>query len=273
MFASMARVIASAVLFSLASAEVVVVSGATGQTGSLVYKALQQQGKQVRGLVRNVTKARDLLGCVACDASEGIFVGDVTVPSTLTDVMAGATSLIIATAAPLIKPDFNDPSTWYYPTGAYPVNVDFKGGKNQLAALAEATNGTGHIVLISSIGTTMPNTFFDTVGHGQMLFYKLNLEADIMSSRLQYSIVKPCGLLNGEAGQSELFVAHDDEGTVDYFNITRADVARVTVEALSYPGVRFDLCSQAGTPTTDLSKLMEAAQRPWLRSSATSVLV
>jgi len=269
----MARVIASAVLFSLASSEVVVVSGATGQTGSLIYKALQEQGSQVRGLVRNVTKARDLLGCVACDASEGIYVGDVTVPSTLTDAMTGASSLIIATAAPLIKPNVTDPSTWFYPSGAYPVDVDFKGGKNQLAALAEATKGTGHVVLVSSIGTTIPNTFFDTVGNGQMLFYKLNLEADIMASRLTYSIVKPCGLVNGEGAQNELFVAHDDEGAVDYFNITRADVARVTVKALSYPGVRFDLCSQAGAPTSDLSKLMEAAGRPWMQPSTASVLV
>ena len=45
---------------------------------------------QVRGLVQNRSKARQVLGCVRCDAEEGIFVGDVTDPETLVEPNRGA---------------------------------------------------------------------------------------------------------------------------------------------------------------------------------------
>ena len=151
--------IASLAFLCLASAsDVVVVSGATGRTGSLIYKALQEQNFNVRSLVHNVTKARERLGCAACDASEGIFVGDVTDPSTLTAPMVGAGSFIIATGAPLVCPDDTNLTKCYYTSGDLPIDVDFNGGKNQLAAIAEATRGSGHVVLISSMGTTVPDS-------------------------------------------------------------------------------------------------------------------
>ena len=46
---------------------VVVVSGATGRTGSLLYLALRSSGVAVRALVRNASKAREMLDCGACD--------------------------------------------------------------------------------------------------------------------------------------------------------------------------------------------------------------
>merc|ERR1712232_533 len=81
------------------SIEPVVVTGATGRTGALVYKALKAKGVPVRGFVRNATKAKELLGCSKCDASEGIFVGDITDAASLNAPMQGAGSLVIATSA------------------------------------------------------------------------------------------------------------------------------------------------------------------------------
>jgi len=266
-------VTASLAVLCLASAsDVVVVSGATGRTGSLIYKALKEQNVNVRGFIRNVTKARERLGCVACDASEGIFVGDVTDPSTLIAPMVGAHSLIIATGAPLVCPDVTDFSKCYYPSGDLPIDVDFNGGKNQLDALAEATHGSGHVVLISSMGTTVPDSPLDKFGNGQILFYKLNLEADIMSSGLTYVIVKPCGLTMAEGGQKELVVGHDDKMTVMPNSIARADVASLCVEALSRTGLRFDVCSEVGTPTSDYSKVLDEARFPWQRRSTASLM-
>jgi len=229
----------------------------------LIYKALQEQNFNVRGFVRNVTKARERLGCVACDASEGIFVGDVTDPSTLTAPMVGAGSLIIATGAPLVCPDDTNLTKCYYPSGDLPIDVDFNGGKNQLAAIAEATRGSGHVVLISSMGTTVPDSIGDELGNGQILFYKLNLEADIMASGLTYVIVKPCVLSMEAGGQKELYVGHDDKKTVTTNSIAREDVARVCVEALSRKGLRFDVCSEVGTPTTDYGRVLDEARYPW----------
>ena len=100
---------------SFSASDVDISSGATGRTGSLTYKALKELNVNVRGFIRNVTKARERLGCVACDASEGIFVGGVTDPSTLIAPMVGAHSLIIATGAPLVCPDVTDFSKCFYP--------------------------------------------------------------------------------------------------------------------------------------------------------------
>ena len=83
------------------SATTVLVTGASGRTGSAVYKLLQARKDvaAVRGLVRNVTQAKEVLGCDKCDASEGIFVGDVTKPDTLREAFAGVDALAIAVGA------------------------------------------------------------------------------------------------------------------------------------------------------------------------------
>merc|ERR1711971_1242088 len=100
------------------------------------------------------------------------------------------------------------------------------------------------------------------MGNGHIGFFKLNEEAFLMSSGIPYSIIKPCGLSDGEGGKRELRVGHDDEMHETPPMIPRADVARVMVEALMHPklatGLRFDLCSRAGTPTTDISKIFDA---------------
>jgi len=246
----------------------VLVTGATGRTGSIVYNLLKDKGVNVRGLVRNATKARDMLKCNKCDASEGIFVGDVTKKDTLIAAMKGATALAVATSASPYCQDFKDPKTCSYPTGAYPVDIDFNGGKNQVEAFAMASNGVpGPVVLCSSMGTTEPDSFLDKLGNGQIGFFKLNEEAFLMSSGIPYTIVKPCGLTDDAAGKRELTVGHDDEMHENPPVIPRGDVARVMVEALLQPkeaaGLRFDLCSRVGTPTTDLSKVFHAARYPW----------
>ena len=44
----------------------VVVSGATGRTGSLLFMLLREAGIEVRALVRNRTKAQEMLDCGEC---------------------------------------------------------------------------------------------------------------------------------------------------------------------------------------------------------------
>jgi len=248
------------------------VTGATGKTGALVYgmlKELEKTGNgKVRGFVRNVTKAREVLGCTKCDASEGIFVGDITDKDSLTAAMDGVTALAIASSSTPHCEDFKDPSTCSYPKGGYPVDVDFNGGKLQIEAFAMQNRGAGGpVVLCSSMGTTEPDSFLDKLGNGHIGFFKLNEESFLMSSGVPYTIVKPCGLTDGPALQNELVVGHDDDMQLKPPMVSRADVARVMVEALLKPseaaGLRFDLCSRTGTPTKDLSTVFAAARYPW----------
>merc|ERR1712232_390354 len=105
---------------------------------------------------------------------------------------------------------------------------------------------------------------------GHILFYKLNLEAMLMSSGLKFTISKPCGLagdIPGQKGGPELLVGHDDVRDPNASVVSRDDVARVMVAAMSSPelgdGLRFDLCAKDGTKTTDLDALLKAARYKW----------
>merc|ERR1712217_822910 len=92
--------------------------------------------------------------------------------------------------------------------------------------------------------------------------------AFLMSSGLDVSIVKPCGLHDGAGGQNMLVVGHDDDMVgMKPPLVARADVARVMLHSLLHPeeaaGLRFDLCSKAGPPTTDVAALIKASRYSW----------
>ena len=76
------------------ASDVVVVSGATNRTGSLINMDVNEQNANVRGFTRNVMKTRERLGCAACDAFEGIVVGEVKGTSSLIALMEGVHSFI-----------------------------------------------------------------------------------------------------------------------------------------------------------------------------------
>jgi len=258
--------------------EPVVVTGATGPTGAETYNLLKSRGVPVRALVRNTTKARDTLGCSKCDESEGIFVGDVTKPDTLASVMKGAAALVIVTSSSPQCTFGAGPPKCTYPMGAYPVDIDFNGGKNQVEVFAKEA-GSKPVILVSAAGTTEPDSFLDKMGNGYISFYKLNFEAFLMTSGLPFTIVKPCGLGTGKPFGQEIVVGHDDTEAWDLkIPIQRSDVARVLAEILKSPkesdGVRFDLCARdpkLGKATTDadLPALLKSAKYPWMSSSAT----
>ena len=54
-----------------ASVRTVLVTGATGGTGQLIYAGFKENsGFEVRGLVSSVAKAKTVLHCTKCDESE-----------------------------------------------------------------------------------------------------------------------------------------------------------------------------------------------------------
>jgi hypothetical protein len=275
-FSVMRAWLIAAALCVASEGRTVVITGATGHTGSMVYLSLEKEGMTVRGLVRNATKAKSVLGCNACDESEGIFVGDITKQETMAAAMANADTLVITTG-----PAYHCkiPSVYigckFYP-GADPKTIAWEGVKNQVRAFASSPGkplSQRHVILLSNDLTTVPNNFLDKIDNSHGTFYALNGEAFTMSSGVPFTIIKPNGLNDGDAGTKEIVVAHDDQGwsalDLNYEFIHRSDVARLLAYASMNPdkvvGLRFDVTSKliGGTPTSDVSRVFAKAKYPW----------
>jgi uncharacterized protein YbjT (DUF2867 family) len=248
----------------------VLVTGATGRLGALLYKELKKKGATVRAFVRDAEKARTVLGCSACDEREGIYVGDVTHPEDLQNAMADGS---VTTLAVAIGAGYKDP-----PEVVKAVEFDSVVSSVRalgLSAARGATKGGDHnnlrVVFCSSMGTEQSPP---PKWGGPILHWKLNAETFLATSGISTTIVKPCGLPEHMAGKnSTLLVGHHGaimEGS-DYHTVSREDVASVMAEAavgLSNSksrclNLRFDLCSKPGPPTTDLEALIESARWEW----------
>ena len=251
----------------------VVVTGATGRTGVLVYKALQAQGMTVRAIVRNVTKARERLGCTACNASDGIFIGDLADSASLAPAMVGAHALVSTVGCTQVC---IAPFVCHFLPGEHPKEILFDGLKTQVEAFVNASGPPLHerqIMLMSMLNTEKPPSWwFDIVaklwGGFDVGFFSLNGEAFLMASGVKFTILKACGLSDEPASQKRLIASHDGQG-IDLKNqVSRADVARVLAEAVATPalseGLRFDFCAAADGPAqADAADVLRDAMYPF----------
>ncbi|KAH7428481.1 hypothetical protein KP509_09G003700 [Ceratopteris richardii] len=235
----------------------VLVTGAGGRTGKLVYNKLKQNPDKfvVRGLVRSEESK------IRIGGGEDVFVADITKAEALSPAFSGVDVLIILTsAAPKMKPGF-DPSKggrpeFYYDEGAYPEQVDWIGQKNQIDTAKIA--GVKHIILVGSMGGTDPNHHLNSFGNGKILVWKRHSEQYLVDSGVTYTLIRPGGLLDKEGGLRELLIGNNDELLATQTKtIPRADVAEVCVQAILHDEVKnkaFDLASKAegeGSPTLD----------------------
>lgn len=258
-------------LFVLASAiavlahganRTVVVTGATGRTGSLTYLLLKNAGVSVRGIVRNTTKARELLGCNKCDESEGIFVGDITKQESMAAAMSGSDGLVITTGTAKSEK---------------PKDALFDGVANQVNAFLGSPGPKPqdrHVALVSMQFTTLPDTILNKIlahlwGGWDVGFYSLQGEANLMSADVPFTILKACGLTEDPEKQSQIIVGHDDKGwgMKDAHTVSRHDLARVLAAAAANPsmskGLRMDICSKKGPAQADPLDVLKAGMQTW----------
>lgn len=231
--AGMTAAIAACTATPTAAPKSVLVAGATGQTGRLIVSDLLASGFQVRALVRDTAKARQLLG----DRVE-LVVGDIKDPSTLATAFAGTDAVISAVGARGAKgPD-------------RPEAIDYEGVK--ILVQAATANGTRQFVLVSSRAVTQPNNPLNRI-FGNVLIWKLKGEDALRASGVPYTIVRPGGLVNAAGGAQDIVFEQGDPETSES-TITRADVARICVEALKFPEARnrtFEVSARPGPPVTD----------------------
>lgn len=245
----------------------VLVTGAAGRTGCLVFELLQNAGDQfsVTGLVRDKSKATEKPQL----KSGQLVEGDIMVPETLVPAMEGKDALVVLTSAvPRMEPAKEGmPPSFYFEAGGMPEDVDWLGARTQID-LAKSLK-VKHIVFVGSMGSTDENNALNKLGNGNILKFKRKAENYLIDSGVPYTIINPAGLLDTPPNERELIVGRADEIFELYARqdcgISRADVARVVVSALEAPSARnkaFDLASKPvghGEVTKDPSSLFEEA--------------
>lgn len=239
----------------------VLVTGATGRTGSLVVKKLLDRSSEfeVRGFARSPEKLEQCYGTEEA-RNDRFFVGDIRDRSTLELAMQGCQALVILTSAvPLLKgmPQPGQPPQMEFAAGELPEAIDYQGQVHQIEGAKAA--GVEHIVLVGSMGGTDPNHFLNKIGNGNILIWKRKAEQYLIDSGVAYTIIRAGGLLDQPGGKRQLLVGKDDvllshppDGIPT--SIPRSDVAEVVVNALKEPEARqkaFDLISYPeGEPVT-----------------------
>jgi len=235
----------------------VMVTGAGGRTGKLVFEQLSNDYEDVEplGLVRSAKSKNALLKKMKdSDLDETkIITADVTAKDkSLEAAMSGCDAIILCTSAvPKIKPwsivkvmfkkllrkeDVGRPE-FSFPENGTPEEVDWLGAKAQIEAAKAA--GVKHFVFVSSMGGTQPDNFLNTIGKvsdgtgGDILLWKRKAEKFLVESGLDYTIIHPGGLIDEEPAKREIVVGLDDVLLkLKSRSIPRADVARVCCAAL-----------------------------------------
>ena len=259
----------------------VVVSGAGGQTGQLLFRkmlALPEEFDPV-GLVRSEESKAALImaGGIPESAVAVVDVTDTAAVKKFTEDRGSCSTFCICTSA---KPKPNgvmDEATgrplFGFPNGI-PENVDWLGQKNQI----DACSKDAHVLICSSMGGTDPDHPLNMLGRttnsdgtisgGNILKWKRKAEMYLIDSGKKYTIVHPGGLIDEAGGERELVLGVDDsmEGT-DSRTVPREDVAEIMLQALRHPDLysnkSFDLRAKPVdgenvSPTTDFRTLVES---------------
>ncbi|NRB07031.1 MAG: CIA30 family protein [Richelia sp.] len=122
---------------------VVLVAGATGGVGKRVVNKLQAQGYQVRSLVRDMDKARNILG-----NDTDLVVADITKPETLIPMVMGNIQAVICCTSVRVQPVLGDTPNrekYYHGVKFYqpeivddtPEHVEYQGVKNLVEAASQ----------------------------------------------------------------------------------------------------------------------------------------
>jgi uncharacterized protein YbjT (DUF2867 family) len=219
----------------------VLVTGATGRTGSIVLQKLRQRPEQFigQGFARSEQKAKDIFG-----TTEGFVFGDIRDPKSLKIALEGCDALVILTSAVpqmIAPPSPGQRPEFTFPDGEMPEQIDYQGQLNQIQMAQEL--GIQHIVLVGSMGGTNEQHPLNRIGNGNILIWKRKAEQALIDSGINYTIIRAGGLLDLPGGNRELVVGDHDALLVNPPDdippsIPRADVAELVVQALLEPSAR-----------------------------------
>ncbi|KAL7562127.1 hypothetical protein ACA910_016689 [Epithemia clementina (nom. ined.)] len=203
----------------------VLVTGASGKTGRLVFEALLEDPTKFKacGLVRSVQSAKALRKMVSNTGLDQIVICDITVIDDGNDKtnnnnvpsgLDGCDAMIICTSAmPVInklslaraflkapinmirgKKAFDFRSLKFdWKGGQYPEKVDYQGQKAQIDLAIKL--GMKHVVIVGSMGGTDPSNFLNSIGknkdgtgNGDILLWKRKAEKYLVEQAKKHSL-------------------------------------------------------------------------------------
>jgi len=187
------------------------VAGATGRTGRHIVEGLTAKGIEVKALVRDRAKAETML-----PSSVQLILGDVCQPNPWQNALSDCDVVFCATGAtPSL--DFTEP-----------YRVDYEGTKN----LVDAAQ-IHHIERLIFVSSLCVSEFFHPLNlFWLVLYWKKQAEKYIQASGLNYTIVRPGGLVDSESNDGIVIAGAD---TLFEGRIRRRQVGEIAVEALFHP--------------------------------------
>lgn len=206
--------------------DIYLVAGATGGVGQQVVSRLLRRNEHVRALVRDLTKARALLG-----ENLELVQGDVRRIDSANEAVQGVKTVICTLGA---RPGHENNT---------PEQVDYEGVQNLVLAALNA--GVERFILVSSLAVTHPEHPLNQ--YGRILDWKLKGEDVLRSSGLVYTIIRPGGLTDEPGGAALTF----DQGDRLSGRVSRADVAETIMQALTHDhasNVTFEVISDDSAP-------------------------
>lgn len=213
----------------------IVIAGGHGQIALLLEARLSADGHTVQGLLRRPDGADDL---VAAGAEPVVFDLESATAESLAEVIRGADAVVFAAGAGAGS------------TAERKYTVDL-GGSVLLADAAERA-GVRRFVQISSMGAGAPAAPGSDPIWVAYLDAKTKAEDDLRQRDLDWTIIRPGGLLNTPGLGLVHLVPHTGRGT-----IPRSDVADVIAEVIEQgAGVRETLELVSGS--TPISQAVEA---------------
>jgi nucleoside-diphosphate-sugar epimerase len=241
----------------------VLVTGAAGRTGQLVFGSLLEDSRfEAKALVRSEKSGKKLRKVVPATGLNQIVVCDVTTlgdEPTLPGLEEFKAMIICTSAVPTISKlslvkaflkiplnlirrkkafDFRSLS-FVWKKGQYPEKVDYKGQMAQIDLAKKL--GMKHVVVVGSMGGTDPTNFLNSIGkkadgsgNGDILLWKRKAERYLVDSGLDYTIIHPGGLTDTPPGQEVFVLDVDDKLIVNKKrSISRGDVADLCIAALT----------------------------------------
>lgn len=242
----------------------VLVTGASGRTGQIVFEALlRNPGFEPKALVRSESSAQKLRKAVEGVRLDQIVVCDVTDLRSENDPpggLEGVEAMVICTSAvPVVSKmsvakallavpinlirrkkavDFRS-FKFVWKGGQYPEKVDYDGQCAQIDLAKKL--GMAQVVVVGSMGGTDPGNFLNSIGknkdgsgNGDILLWKRKAEKYLVDSGLDYTIIHPGGLIDTPAGEEDFVIdVNDVLLKSEKRSISRADVASLCVAALT----------------------------------------